>query len=174
MRYLTLTEAAKPEEMLASAYKVRKGTSATRIEAATAALLAANPELRDLKRVPKGTIVLVPDLQALPHATDTSVVEVPLAGTGLLTTAQVNKLRARVKAVAQARAEQAAEAERLLKGDGLRKAAAGAIPEGERLMVAAVAAAKRDAEEAASQVERFEKAFAHMAEDMQRLRKRFA
>jgi phage tail protein X len=173
MRYLTLAEAAKPEEVLAAAYRLRQGTSASRIESATAALLAANPELRDARRLPKGTVVLVPDLKELPHASDTEAVEVPVAGTGLLTTAQLNKLKARLKAVASARAEEAAEAARLVRAEETRKATAAAVPQGEKLLAASVEAAKRRAEEAAAEVGEFDKAFALMAADMQKLRKRF-
>lgn len=172
IRYIKLDASTKPEELTALAYKVKAATPDGALSAAKAALLAANPALKGRKTIPKGTVVLVPDVGHVPPASDSERVAIPLEDRGLLSERQIEKLAEQAAAAVAAAKERGAQTAKLLKGAPLRKLIAEQAPELEGGFEEVVANTKRDAEAAAQQERRLDKVFEKMIADMKRLRAR--
>jgi len=171
LRYIKLSESAKPEELTALAYQLRSATPAAALTAASEALFLANPGLRDMKRVVKGTVLLVPDMGGrLPPAKEAGPVAVPLGGAGLLTDRQIEALAAEASVASDAAKERASQTAQLLKTAAGRKAAAEQAPEVEKLFADIVEAAKRAAESAQARERALKKVYGRMSADMKRLR----
>jgi len=62
MRFITAAHDTNVADLTRRAFDFKGRNAAERTKHAQAALLQANPHLRDVKKVPAGTLVLVPDL----------------------------------------------------------------------------------------------------------------
>ncbi|HUJ42102.1 MAG TPA: hypothetical protein VLW52_00720 [Opitutaceae bacterium] len=62
MRFITAKSETSVADLTRRAFEFKGRNAAERTRHAQAALLHANPHLRDLKKVPAGTLVMVPDL----------------------------------------------------------------------------------------------------------------
>lgn len=172
MRFIKLDASAKPEELTALAYRVKAATPDSTLSAARAALLLANPGLKGKKTIPRGTVVLVPDVGTVPPAGDSEPVAVPLGDRGLFTDKQIEKLAEQAAAAAAAAKERAAETVHHLKSSQLRKLIGEQAPELEKSFAQIAENAKRDPEIAAVHLRRLDKVFAKMSADAKRLRDR--
>ena len=62
MRFITAKSATNVADLTRRAFEIKGRKVTERTKQAQAALLQANPHLRDMKKVPAGTLVMVPDL----------------------------------------------------------------------------------------------------------------
>jgi phage tail protein X len=169
LKFIKLESAAKVDDLAALAYQLKSNTAGSTLTAASEALLIANPALRDLKRLPKGSVVLVPDIGGkLPPAKEAEPVEIPLGGSGLLTDKQIASLANEVAEGAKIAKERAAETAATLKA--AHKAIAEHVPDAEKVLEQILANAKAVAEAAREKEKSMRKVFEKMAEDMKRLR----
>ena len=172
MRYIKLDASAKPDELTALAYRVKAATPDSTLAAAKAALLLANPGLKGKRTIPKGTVLLVPDVGKVPPASESEPVAVPLEDRGLLTERQIEKLAEQAAAATAAAKQRAVQTAKVLKSAQFRKLVEEQAPELEEGFETIVADAKRDSEAAAAQERRLAKVFVKMVADMKRLRDR--
>lgn len=172
IRYIKLDASAKPDDLTALAYRIKAATPDTTLNAAKAALLLANPGLKGRKTIPKGTVVLVPDVGTVPPASDSERVAVPLEDRGLFTEKQIEKLAEQAAAAAAAAKERAAQTAKILRSAQFRRLIEEQAPELEEGLEDLVTNAKRDTETATERQRRLDKAFEKMVADMKRLRAR--
>lgn len=77
MPFVTIRKAATLDELAGQLFEAKKGTPAAK--QAEAALLQANPHIADLKTIPAGTVILVPEKEGLkPRARAEAPGESPL------------------------------------------------------------------------------------------------
>jgi hypothetical protein len=171
LKFIKLTESAKSEDLTALAYQLKANTSGAAMTAATEALLLANPDLRDKKRIGKGTVLLVPDIGGrLPSAKDAEPVAVPLGQGGLLSDKQIESMARDVVAAAGAAKERATETAALLKSAKTRSLIADEAPGAEKFFDKILELAQARSEAAQKQAKIQRKVFDKMAADMKRLR----
>jgi hypothetical protein len=133
-------------------------------------LFLANPGLRDAKRIPAGTLVLVPEVGRVPTAKDTAPVEIPLDQGALLTDKQIASLASDIAAAAKAAKQGAADTLAVLK---LAKKFIPDLAPGVEAQLDKIAEqAERRAETAQKQDKFRRKVFDRMAEDMKHLQDR--
>src|ERR1044071_2139548 len=101
LKFIKLDGVAKAEDLAGLAYQLKANTSGATVSAASEGLFLANPALRDAKKIPAGTLGLVPGLGKAPGAKGAEAVEIPLGKGALLTEKQVASLAADVASVAK-------------------------------------------------------------------------
>ncbi|HEV7606381.1 MAG TPA: hypothetical protein VGO61_03550 [Steroidobacteraceae bacterium] len=171
LKFIKLSESAKLEDLTGLAYQLRANTSGAALTAASEALILANPELRDKKRISKGTVLLVPDIGGrLPPAKEAEPVAIPLGQGGLLSDKQIESLAKDVTAAASAAKSRATETAALLKSAKTRSLIAEEAPGAEKFFDKILELAQLRSEAAQKQEKIQRKVFDRMAADMKRLR----
>jgi phage tail protein X len=167
LRFIKLDDVAKAEDLAGIAYQLKASTTGATLTAASEALFLANPLLRDAKKIPKGTLVLVPDIGKVPTAKDAEPVEIPLGKGALLTDKQIASLAADTAAAAKAAKQASIDTKDALRV--AKKFIPDLAPGVESLLDKIAEQADRRAESAQKLEKSLRKTYARMAEDMQRL-----
>jgi hypothetical protein len=167
LRFIKLDDVAKAEDLAGLAYQLKSNTAGATVTAASEALFLANPALRDAKKIPAGTLVLVPDIGRVPTTKDAEPVEIPLGKGALLTDKQVASLAADTAAAAKAAKQAVADTTAALRI--AKKFIPDLAPGVEALLDKIAEQASRRAESAAKLEKVQRKVFERMAEDMKRL-----
>jgi hypothetical protein len=171
LRFIKLTEVIKAEELTGVAYQLKANTAGSAVTAASEVLLLANPGLRDLKRIPAGTLVLVPDAGGrVPPARESAPVEIPLDQGALLNDKQIASLAADTAEAAKAAKQRATDTTAVLRL--ARKLIPEVAPGVETLFDKIAEQAERDADAAQKLAKSMRKVFERMAEDMKLLQDR--
>jgi hypothetical protein len=173
MKYLKLDANAKLDDLAAIAYRLKERTPASVREQAITALLAANPRLASGSKVPKDTVVVIPEVAGLKPdakaATPSSLAAVPFT----MTARDAKSLIEHLRKQAATHAEQQQEAIEALKSREARTELKALGDPAAELIKTATAAVKARSKQDAVRIERKEKALQRMLTDLDDLRARF-